>query len=262
MNQAKQKADKPYYQISSLVKGLRVLELLAGKESLTVTEVAGLLDMDRSACNRFLLTLRDMGYVKADQRARYRLTLKVFEIGNKIANIVEIRPIARPYMRKLVNLHKETVNLGHLDGFDIVTIDVVSGRAVIRFDSPIGSCSPIHTLAMGKAILAFRPEEEQAAYLESVDFKPFTPNTITDVKRFRKELEKVRRQGYALDNEEWAIGVCCVAAPVFDFTSHPSHAISISGPSRNFTDDKVAKIIKDLTILCKSLSEELSARNT
>ena len=60
---------------------------------------------------------KDMGYVKVDQRARYRLTLKVFEIGNKIANVVEVRPVARPYMRKLVNLHKETVNLGYLDGF-------------------------------------------------------------------------------------------------------------------------------------------------
>ena len=79
---------------------------------------------------------------------------------------------------------------------------------------------------------------------------------------FRKELEIVRRQGYALDNEEWEIGVCCVAAPVFDFTNDPSHAISISGPSRNFTDEKVAQIAKDLTILCKSLSEELSTRNT
>ncbi len=262
MNPANQKKDKPYYQITSLVSGLRVLELLAGKESLTVTEVAGLLELDRSACHRFLLTLRDMGYVKADQRARYRLTLKVFEIGNKIANIIEVRPVARPYMRKLVNLHKETVNLGYLDGFDIVTIDVVSGREVIRFDSPIGSRSPIHTLAMGKAILAFRPQEQQAEYLESVDFQPFTTNTITDGKRFRKELEKVRRQGYALDNEEWAIGVCCVAAPVFDFTHHPSHAISISGPSRNFTDKKVAQIVKDLTVLCKSLSKELSTRNT
>ena len=262
MSQAKQKTDKPYYQISSLVNGLRVLELLAGKESLTVTEVARFLDLDRSASNRFLLTLKDMGYVKVDQRARYRLTLKVFEIGNKIANVVEVRPVARPYMRKLVNLYKETVNLGYLDGFDIVTIDVVSGRAVIRFDSPIGSRSPIHTLAMGKAILAFRPQEQQTEYLESVDFQHFTPNTITNVKRFRKELENVHRQGYALDNEEWAIGVCCVAAPVFDFTNYPSHAISISGPSRNFTDEKVAQIVKDLTILCKSLFEELSTRNT
>jgi DNA-binding IclR family transcriptional regulator len=91
---------------------------------------------------------------------------------------------------------------------------------------------------MGKAILAFRPQEQQVAYLESVDFQPFTPNTIPNVERFRKELENIRRQGYALDNEEWAIGVCCVAAPVFDFTNYPSHAISISGPSQNFTDEK------------------------
>ena len=87
-------------------------------------------------------------------------------------------------------------------------------------------------------------------------------NTENLICIFRKKLENVRRQGYALDHEEWAVGVCCVAAPVFDFTNYPSHAISISGPSRNFTDEKVAQIVKDLTLLCKSLSEELSTRGT
>jgi len=105
--------------------------------------------------------------------------------------------------------------------------------------------------------LAFRPKEQQTAYLESFDLQPVTPNTITNVERFRKELENFRRQGYALNNGEWAIGGCCVAAPVFDFANYPSHAISISGPSQNFTDEKVAQIVKDLTMLCKSLSEEL-----
>ncbi len=260
MTKSNQNSPKPYYRISSLEKGLKIIELLAEKQNLTVSEVSRELGHDRSTCNRFLLTLKELGYVVTDSQARYRPTLKMFEIGNKIAEIIEIRPVARTYMKKLANRFKETVNLGRLDGFDIVTIEVVSSQEVIRFDASIGNRSPIHTLAMGKAILAFRPIEEQKAYLASADFQSFTPNTITNKGKFYQELSKIQDRGYAIDNEEWALGICCVAAPVFDFTDNASHAISISGPSTRLTDDKIAQIVPDLRSLCISLSNELGAQ--
>lgn len=251
---------KPYYKIASLEKGLKIIELLSEKQNLTVTEVAKTLGQDRSASNRLLFTLRDLGYVVSDSRARYRLTLKLFEISNQPANILDIRSIARAYMRKLADLHKQTVNLGLMDGHDVVIIDVVSGQEFIKFDAPIGNRSPAHTLAMGKAMLAFLPQDQHAAYLDSAVFQEYTPNTITDKETFKNELEKVYKQGYALDNEEWAFGVSCVASPVFDFTDYPSYAISVSGPSHRLTDEKVARIARDLTRLCKSLSNELGVR--
>lgn len=259
MKKINQNYQKPYYWINALDKGLTTVEFLADHPNLTVTEISRALQMDRSTCNRFLLTLRDLGYISVDNRGRYHPTLKVFEIGNKIAEIVEIRPPARAYMKKLAESFNETVNLGRLDGHDVVTIDVVSGQEVIRFDAPIGSRSPIHTMAMGKAILTFRPMEEQDAYIESCDFKPITPNTITDRKKFRQELSKIHERGYAVDNEEWDLNMRCVAVPVFDFTEFPSHAISVSGPSTRLTDEKVNKIVPGLIDAGRLLSRELGA---
>ena len=262
MTKSDQYSPKPYYRISSLEKGLKIIELLAEKQNLTVTEVSRELGQDRSTCNRFLLTLKELGYVVTNSQARYRPTLKMFEIGNKIAEIIEIRLVARTYMKKLATRFKETVNLGRKDGFDIVTIEVVSSQEVIRFDAPIGNRSPIHTLSMGKAILAFRPIEEQKAYLATTDFQSFTPNTITSKYIFVRELSKIHEQGYAIDNEEWALGIRCVAAPVLDYAENPSHAISISGPSLRMTDEKIAQIIPQLTSICISLSTELGAKSS
>ncbi len=260
MGKNNQNSQKPYYWINALDKGLTTVEFLADHPNLTTTEISRALQMDRSTCNRFLLTLRDLGYISIDGGGRYHPTLKVFEVGNKIAEIVEIRPPARASMKKLAESFNETVNLGRLDGNDVVTIDVVSGRERIRFDAPIGSRSPIHTVAMGKAILTFRPMEEQNAYIESCDFKPITPNTITGRKRFRQELLNIRERGYAVDNEEWDLNMRCVAVPIFDFTEFPSHAISISGPSTRLTDEKIKTILFDLAAAGRSLSRELGDR--
>ncbi|MBW2593946.1 MAG: IclR family transcriptional regulator [Deltaproteobacteria bacterium] len=162
-------------------------------------------------------------------------------------------------MKKLAEIFNETVNLGRLDGNDVVTIDVVSGRERIRFDAPIGSRSPIYTMAMGKAILTFRPLKEKAAYIESCDFSPLTPNTITDRKKFRQELLNIRESGYAVDNEEWDLNMRCIAVPIFDFTEFPSHAISVSGPSLRLTNERIDEIVPGLADAGKALSRELGA---
>lgn len=253
---------KPYYRISSLVKGLQIVEFLAENNDLSVTEIARALKQDRSTCNRFLMTLKDLGYIATGSGGRYRPTLKMFEIGNKIASTVEVRPQARGYMKKLAGMFGETVNLGRLDGFDVVTIDVVSGQEIIRFDAPIGNRSPIHTLAMGKAILAYCPEEEQKTYLASAELRAFTQNTIVDKSKFRRELSRIRKQGYATDNEEWALGIRCVAVPIFDYTTFPSHAISISGPSVRLNDEQIARIVPELKGVGRSLSNELGAKKS
>jgi IclR family transcriptional regulator, KDG regulon repressor len=253
------KSQKPYYWINALDKGTSVIEFLADHQNLTVSEISKRLKMDRSTCNRFLLTLRDLGYITVDTKNRYRPTLKMFELGNKAANIVEIRPPARVYMKALAEKYNETVNLGHLDGNDVITIDVVPGLERIRFDAPIGSRSPVYSLAMGKAILAFRPKEEQDRYIDSCDFNPLTPNTISDEKGFRRELINIHKKGYAIDNEEWDLSMRCVAVPIFDFSEFPSYAMSVSGPSARLTDEKIENIKTGLTEAGRSLSRELGA---
>ena len=254
MTKEKKKADKPYYKISSLAKGLEVLEILAEQKALSVTEVARLLGQNRSASHRFLATLRDMGYVVQDAQSRYRLSMRLFELGHKIDNMSEIRSIARSYMRKLVDIHGETVNLGRMDGIEMVTIDVVQGTQVIKYDAQIGERSPAHTLAMGKAILAFSSEETQRTYLDRAEFRQITPNTLPDRASFEKELRLIHKRGYAIDNEEWAIGLRCIAAPLFDLSHPPFYAISVSGPTTRITGSAIKKIAKNLIEMCHAIS--------
>ena len=246
---------KAYYKISTLEKGLQVIELLAKNKSLSVTEVAKYLDQNRSASHRFLATLHELGYVLKDDQSRYRLSLKLFELGNRIDDVDEVRSIARPFMRELSSTHRETVNLGRMEGNDVVTIDTVLGPEVIKFDSRIGERSPVHTLAMGKAILAFRSKEEQKAYAEAARFAKLTPKTIASKTAFKKELEAIAKQGYSMDEEEWCMGLRCVAIPIFNDTE-PSYALSVSGPTSRMTPEKVAAIQAELLMVSRTISQK------
>ncbi|MCG8473341.1 MAG: IclR family transcriptional regulator [Desulfobacterales bacterium] len=248
---------KAYYKISTLEKGLQVIELLAKNKTLSVTEVAKHLDQNRSASHRFLATLHELGYVLKDSQSRYRLSLKLFEIANHIDDVDEVRSMTRPFMRELSTTHRETVNLGRLEGSDVVTIDTVLGPEVIKFDSRIGERSPAHTLAMGKAILAFRSKEEQTTYAENARFSRLTPKTIATKTAFKKELEAIRNQGFAMDEEEWCLGLRCVAIPLFNDTE-PSYALSVSGPTSRMTPEKVSALQSELLMVSRALSQKFN----
>lgn len=249
---------KAYYKISTLEKGLQVIELLARNNRMSVTEVANRLGQNRSASHRFLATLRELGYVHRDNRSRYRLSLKLFELANCIDDIDEVRSITRSFMRELSAAHGETVNLGRLEDDHVIIIDTVLGTEVIKFDSRIGDRSPVHTLAMGKAILSFRPEAEQDAYIEKAEFTPLTEKTITSKADFKAELIKTRNRGYAVDDEEWCLGLRCVSIPVFN-QDHPSYAISVSGPASRMTPEKIDMLRGELLLVSKSLANKFTA---
>ncbi|MCG8637776.1 MAG: IclR family transcriptional regulator [Desulfobacterales bacterium] len=248
---------KAYYKISTLEKGLQVIELLAKNKSLSVSETAELLGQNRSASHRFLATLAELGYVLKDSRSRYRLSLKLFELGNQIDDIDGIRSITRPFMRELSATYGETVNLGRLEGNDIITIDTVPGTEVIKFDSKIGDRSPVHTLAMGKAILSFRSDAEQDAYIETAEFKVLTEKTIVSKADFKAELKKIRDRGYAVDDEEWCLGLRCVSIPVFN-NDPPSYAISVSGPASRMTPEKIEILKGELLLISRTLAGQFN----
>jgi DNA-binding IclR family transcriptional regulator len=251
--------EKPYYKVTSFERGLHIIELLAQHGDLTVSEMGRLIQQSRSVAHRFLATLHELGYVVKDKNSRYRLSLKLFELGNTLAPLAEVRALARPYMRRLADQYNETVNLGRLEQSAVITIDVVLGVAVLKFDSPIGSRSPAHTLAMGKAMLAYHSEEEQQAYLASVKLEALTPRTITDRETFLRELAVTHKRGYAIDKEEWANGLCCVSAPIFDHASEPIYAISVSGPSMRMTNDMIETISHPLREACQEVSHKLGS---
>ncbi len=250
---------KQYFFISSLGKGLQILELLAEKHALTVSEAARHLDTNRAGSHRFLATLRELGYVEKDEEERYRLTFRLVELGMKVVNRHEILRIARPYLLELSGAFNETVNLGHFDRGDVLHLDKIDSKEILRMDSEIGSRAPAYCTALGKAVLAFLTEEELADYLKNVKLKPHGPNTITSRRRLRSEIEQIRNRGYAVDDEELAAGLRCVSAPVFDHTDRAFYAVSVSGPAMRMTPERIKTMLPLVTETCGRLSEKLGA---
>jgi DNA-binding IclR family transcriptional regulator len=233
---------------------LRVLELLAERGGLKVSEVAALLGIHRSASHRFLATLKELGYVVQDGSSRYRLSFRLFEMGMAMVNALGIRQIARPFMEELARISKETVNLGHWDGREIVYIDKIKSREVLLTDLAIGTRVPAYCSAMGKAILAFRSEDEQSDFFRAGGFQPLTVRTRTDPRELMRELAQVRERGFAVDDEEMLMGIRCIAAPVLGYNEYPEYALSVSGPAARLSDEAMVHLSEEVKRVCRNLS--------
>ncbi|UCD80581.1 MAG: IclR family transcriptional regulator [Desulfobacterales bacterium] len=246
-----------YYQIASLEKGMRVLELLSAQNDLTVSSVAAQLGFNRAASHRFLATLRDLGYVEKNENHRYHLTFKVLELGMKVANRFEIRTTAHSYMQELSRAFNETVNLGYWKEQKVFHLDKIDSPEILRIDTPLGSWAPAYCTALGKSILAYLPQDELETYLKSVRLVSHGPYTITSKKKLRQELIKILQQGYAVDDEELSPGLRCVAAPVFDHTGHVRYALSVSAPSSRMTQETIERVQQKIRDVCQRLSAKL-----
>ena len=248
---------RPYYKINSVEKTVRILELLAEKGELSVAEAALRLGLNRSTCHRFLVTLRELGYVVQNPLSHYRLSFQIFELGMKVANRLQVRQIAYPYLRELSKLFNETINLGYWHNNEIVHLDKIDSTEILRIDPGIGSRVPAYCTSLGKAILAFLPDDDLNTFLNSVPLRAMTGNTITTREGLAKELEDIKKKGFAVDREELSIGLRCVASPVFDYTNYPSYSVSVAGPSSRLTEEKITVIKEEVKRVCRSLSKSL-----
>lgn len=215
----------------ALIKGMRVLELLAAAEKpLGVTEIAEQLGLGKSAAHRPLSTLTSLGYVQHDEETgRYSASLKMWEVGTQVLVRLDLKRAASAPMAALANATLETVHLSVFDHGEVVHIDKIECKHPIRAYSRVGGRVPSHCIATGKAMLAFQPE----AVIESLakNLKPVTPRTVVGREQLLKELEEVRRHGYAFSQGGWQEGVNGLGAPVRDATGAVVAAIGISGPA-------------------------------
>jgi DNA-binding IclR family transcriptional regulator len=251
--------EKKYYNIASLEKGIRVLELLAAHGELSVSEAARLMNTNRAGSHRFISTLRDLGYVEKNSSSKYQPTLKIMTLAQKVANRFEIRRLAKPYMHRLSIMYKETINLGLFKNQEIIHIDKIDSLEVLRMDSALGDKAPAYCTGLGKSILAFLPDHELAHYLDTVERRPLAPNTITDRDELLMELSRIRDNRYAIDDEEMTIGLRCIAAPIFDHNHYPAYAISISGPAMRLTHRALENMKADILKISDDLSHKMGS---
>ena len=231
-------------QIQSVMRAVSVLNALAdSNDGLTLTEISHTVTLPPSTVHRLLTTLQQARYVRFDpDRGAWQIGVTCFSVGNAFLRSRDLVPIARPYLRRLMEESGETANLAVRDNLEMVYLAQAECREMMRALAKPGARVPIAGSAVGKTLLAGMPEEEVARLFHAIELDTRTKKTIDALPRLLDELNRVRGQRYAIDDEEHAVGLRCVAAAVVDHLGEPLGAISVSGPTARITNDRIAPL--------------------
>jgi len=244
-------------RVKTLERSLDILEELSkNNTSLGVTEIGKRLGLGKSTVHRILQTLLWRGYLTRENE-NYRMGLKVLELANTLLNELDIRKMAEPLLQKTATMLGEAAHLVLLDEGEVVYIDTKgSSQKTINMSSKVGCRAPVHVTAVGKAMLAFLPEEEAKAILTTKGMPKRTDTSITDPEKLMAQLQEVRLTKIAHDIEENEVGIYCIGTPVLDYASKVVGGVSVSGPSKRMKE----KDLEYLSSVVKKTGEELSSK--
>jgi DNA-binding IclR family transcriptional regulator len=251
------------YRVQALDRAFAVLDLLGESETpLGLAQVASSLQLHKSTAHRFLMVLERHHMVERTSGGKFRLGLRLFDFGNRAIEQYDLRERAQPHLRRLVAETEETAHLCVLEQARVIYIDKIEPARSVRMITRIGSSNPVHCTSVGKAILAFLPEERISDILRRTKFERFTQRTIGSAEALRAEIEKTRRRGYAVDDEEFEEGLRCIAVPLLDSQRYPVGAISVSGPSFRVTAQKLPSIANHLLQCVRGISMDMGFTST
>ena len=195
--------------------------------------------------------------VKNPETGRYRLGLRLYELGSRAIDGLDLRGRARPYLDRLQAEFGETVFLCILDEGQVFYVEKVESQQSVRTACTVGSRAPAYCTAVGKAMLAELPEAEVAKVVRRWGLKPITANTITTASALKEELKAVRARGYAIDDEEKEEGLRCVSAAVRGHSGKLFAAMSVSGPAFRMTKERIPGVGRSVMRAANELSAEL-----
>jgi DNA-binding IclR family transcriptional regulator len=249
---------KERYLNTSLAKALRVLEFFNGAEQgLSLSEIAQRLGTKPGSVYPIVYTLHKFGYLERDpETKRYKLGLRILALANQILSSLDIREKAKPILKKLARELEVNAHLAVLYEDEVLYLDREEAAPSVVIPSVIGRRVPPHCTALGKVLLAHNTEALERI-LGKGPLPALTPNTITNPEVLRRELERVRTQGYAVDWEEFHEGNICVAAPVRNYRGHVVAAISISFSKTRLTHEPLDRFIEAVTRKADDLSQAL-----
>lgn len=250
------------YRVQVLERSLGILELLSSNgPELSLIELSEQLALHKSTTHRLLGVLEQYRFVeKSSSSGKYRLGLKLFELGSKAIANLDWRERARRYLQRLAFDTGETAHLCILDDGEVLYLEKVEAPRTVRVPSIVGRRYPAHCGGAGKTLLAFQPEEEIDDLIKRRGLKGYTRNTFTTPAQLKEGLRVVREQGYAVDNEEFEEGLECIGAPVRDYSGGVVAAISIAGPAFRITEDKIAVLARSVIEAAQALSADLGYR--
>ncbi len=241
----------------TLVRGLNILELIAtGHNRLSIREIAEKVGLPRTIVYRMIATLEREHYLQRNlQTQGYRLTTKLWSLGCAAVQGLEIKDIGRGPLEELASKTHELIALAVLDGDDVVYVDKVDCSQPVRAFIPVGGRAPAYGISTGKAILAYRSEEEITRIASSM--KKFTPKTVTGVEAFKKHLAEIRKRGYAVNLGEWKVDVGGVASSIRDRDGNVVASIGVTIPIHRLTRETIDRLGKLTIKAAAAISESL-----
>ena len=239
-----------------------MLEIVAqASDGLSNAEISRKLNIPKSSASYILRTLENQGYLGRDaESGKYRVGLKILSLSRGALGGLDVRGVALPIMRRLMQQTGLTCHLAVLDGSEAVYIEKVEPEGFIRMDTWVGRRMRVHATSVGKAIVAHIPQDQLQAILNKGGMEKRTPKTITSVARLLKELEKVRAEGYAVDDEENNLGARCVAASIFDERGSVLASLGLSGTTQQVSPQTMPRILEALKDSARHISMGMGYR--
>ncbi len=249
------RARRPAGQVQSLTRALNLLRAISDHDGGTLSELVARTGLPPSTAHRLLTTLESERFVQYDSSSGlWRIGLSAFLVGAGFQRTRDILRVARPFLKRLMEQSGETANIYLVNDGEIVCAAQVESRQMMRAITRVGGRPPLYCSGAGKAYLSRLPEALRNETVAGFHLKALTERTVTSAARLISELEDVRRLGYAVDDEEHALGVRCVAAPVLDEQGAPVAAISVSGPVTRMDKTRLMR----LGGLIKSAAREIT----
>jgi len=214
--------------VQSIGRGFAVIKSFSGRaDALTITNVAERTGLSRAVSRRFLLTFQELGYVSAED-GLFRLTPRVLDLGFTFLSTMRLPGVAQSTMEEVVAKVHESCSISVFDGLDIVYVARVPTKRIMSISLSIGARLPAYATSMGRVLLAGLDSASLDHYLSEVTLKPLTPRTVTSKQQFRRIVDEVREQGWAMIDQEVEVGLRSVAAPIRDHSARTTAAINIS----------------------------------
>ena len=250
--------------MKSLNKALDVIELIAENGTIGVRELAQISGLPPATAHRIVASLLNRGYLSKDDRTcRYALSPKFLVLGEKVQQQIDIVSIARPCLEKLMAETRENANLCIRDGHHVVYIDHVgSPDHNLRIFTKLGGSAPLYASGVGKVFLSWLSESRFQRYIEAVELRSYTPNTLTTEQQLREQIQTIRENGYAVDNQEKELGVRCVAAPILDHNNQIQAAVSVSGAAQRITMKRLPALAKQVVAVAYQLSAAIGHKRS
>lgn len=244
---------------STVVTAARILEEIGERGRAVPRDLARALDLNRATVHRMLHTLQHLNYVGTQPDGSYGLTFHLFEIGNTVPESRHLIDAARRELLELSHTTGYTVNHGVLYDDRVLYVDKATPQSYLQLELEVGESDPLHCTSLGKVLLAYLPSEERGAILDRISLDRHTDRTITDRRTLALEIDRVHANGWAIDDQELAMELRCVAAPVLTAAGTALSAVSISGPSDRFLPADIQRLLPRLRDTAERIATALAA---